>query len=95
MLIRTVVGCYYNKKTTVCACGPTHTFSSVHTHAHARSRTHVFSSVGLHFLIRTHTRARLRTRGVLRQGTPQWTPMSQTTLNAKDVTLLDLFRFIH
>src|SRR6218665_3250092 len=61
MLIRTLVGCYYNKITTVCACKPTHTFSYAHTHAHARSRTHIFSSVGLHFLIRTHKRARLRT----------------------------------
>src|SRR6218665_2433021 len=61
MLIRTLVGCYYNKITTVCACKPTHTFSYAHTHAHARSRTHIFSSVGLHFLIHTHTRAHTRT----------------------------------
>src|SRR6218665_3759400 len=40
MLIRTLVGYYYNKITAVCACRLTHTFSSVHTHQHARSRTH-------------------------------------------------------
>src|SRR6218665_1045884 len=69
MLIRTLVGCYYNRTTTVCVYRPTHTFSSVHTHSHpyTRSRMHIFSSVGLHFLIRTHTCARSRTRGALGQ----------------------------
>src|SRR6218665_1887009 len=40
MLIRTLVEYYYTKITAVCACRLTHTFSSVHTHQHARSRTH-------------------------------------------------------
>src|SRR6218665_2315606 len=39
MLIRTLVVCYYNKITTVCAFRPTHTFSSVPARAHARART--------------------------------------------------------
>src|SRR6218665_218557 len=62
MLIRTLVGCYYNKITTVCACKPTHTFSYAHTHMrmHARARTYsrqyIFSSVptSAHACAHTH-----------------------------------------
>src|SRR6218665_3572309 len=46
MLIRTLVGCYYNKITTVCAGRPTHII--IRTHTRARSRAHT--------LARTRTR---------------------------------------
>src|SRR6218665_3836121 len=49
MLIRTLVGYYYKKITTVSACTPTHTHSHPYTH----------------ILICTHARARTRTRTLI------------------------------
>src|SRR6218665_3614274 len=98
MLIRTLVGCYYNNITTVlnfchglvdhstvCACGPTHILIRTHTHAHARSRMHTFSSVGLHFLIRTHTPTRSRTRGVMAHGPQCVRLLTNNTTHCKNL----------
>src|SRR6218665_1798093 len=75
----------YNKITTVCACGPTHILIRTHTHAQARSRMHIFSSVGLHFLIRTHTRTRLRTRGVMGHGPQCFRLLTHNTTHCKNL----------
>src|SRR6218665_3317319 len=88
MLIRTLVGCYYNKITTVCACGPTHILIRTHTHSHARSRMHIFSSVGLHFLIRTYTRTRSRTRGVMAHGPRCFRLLTINTTHCKNLKLI-------
>ena len=45
------------------ACSSCSTQCSVHAHKRTRSRTHIFASVGLHFLIRTHTHTIVHSRG--------------------------------
>src|SRR6218665_2368954 len=94
MLIKTLVGCYYKKITTVCACGPTHILIRTHTHSHpyTRSRTHIFSSVGLHFLIRTHTRARSSIRGVMEHGPQCFRLLTINTTHCKNLEKLQKVR---
>src|SRR6218665_1971341 len=77
MLIGTLVGCYYNKITTVCACGPTHIL--IRTHTCACTLAHA------HFLVCTHTRTRSRTRGVMAYGPQCFRLLTNNTTHCKNV----------
>src|SRR6218665_3226205 len=73
MLIRTLVGCYYNKITTVCACGPTHILIRTHTCACTLAHAHILVSrpTFSHPYPHAHTIAHSRGNGAR-------TPMFQT-----------------
>src|SRR6218665_3255176 len=63
------------------ACSSCSTQCSVHAHKRTLSRTHIFSSVGLHFLIRTHTRA----RGVMTHGPKCFRLLTNNTTHCKNL----------